>query len=51
MQSERPWTPHHMPTTDEVKRAIHSQFPDVSVEGLEHLGSGWEFDAYLTPDG
>ena len=31
--------------------AIGSRFPHVRTEGLTHLGSGWDFDAFLTTDG
>jgi aminoglycoside phosphotransferase (APT) family kinase protein len=31
--------------------AIHACFPTIRIEGLRHLGSGWDFDAYLTSDG
>ena len=31
--------------------AIHACFPGVVTDGLTHLGSGWDFDAYLTTDG
>ena len=31
--------------------AIHACFPNVRTDGLTHLGSGWDFDAFLTTDG
>jgi len=31
--------------------AIRACFPSVRTEGLTHLGSGWDFDAFLTTDG
>jgi len=31
--------------------AIRACFPDVRAAGLVHLGSGWDFDAFLTTDG
>lgn len=34
-----------------ARSAIVSQFPDVDAGSLAHLGSGWEYDAYLTADG
>lgn len=34
-----------------ARSAIESQFPDVDAGSLEHLGSGWEHDAYLSADG
>jgi aminoglycoside phosphotransferase (APT) family kinase protein len=30
---------------------IRASFPAVAVEGLRHIGLGWEFDAFLTADG
>jgi aminoglycoside phosphotransferase (APT) family kinase protein len=30
---------------------IRASFPALATEGLRHLGSGWEFDAFLTADG
>lgn len=49
--ADRPWDAHHAADVEDLRRAIRAQFPDVPVEGLEHLGSGWEFDAYVTGDG
>lgn len=34
-----------------ARLAIEFQFPDVDVGSLEHLGSGWEYDAWRTADG
>lgn len=39
-----------MPEIRDLEEAIRCQFPDVSADGLVHLGSGWEFNAYLTRD-
>ena len=30
---------------------IHSNFPSVGVGSVKHIGSGWEFDAFLTAEG
>ncbi len=49
--SERPWDPHHVPTAAELKAAVRAHVPDVDVDGLRPLGSGWEFDVWETPDG
>jgi aminoglycoside 2''-phosphotransferase len=38
-------------TPEGAAEAIRSRFPDVDARNLRHLGSGWEFDAYLTGDG
>jgi aminoglycoside phosphotransferase (APT) family kinase protein len=40
------------PLTRETAAAvIESCFPAIECRGLEYLGSGWEFHAYLTSDG
>ena len=40
------------PLTREAATAvIESCFPAIECRGLEYLGSGWEFHAYLTSDG
>lgn len=51
MASHRPWDADRPLTLAAVRSAILSHFPVVDVRGLEHLGSGWEFDAYMTADG
>jgi aminoglycoside phosphotransferase (APT) family kinase protein len=38
-------------TREAVTAAIESCFPAIECRGLEYLGSGWEFHAYLTSDG
>jgi aminoglycoside phosphotransferase (APT) family kinase protein len=48
---DRPWTPHHVPTAGDLKATVRAQFPEVAWAGLRPLGSGWEFDAWETPDG
>jgi len=49
--SERRWDPHHIPSAEELKATVRAQFPQVDSDGLRPLGSGWEFDAWETPDG
>lgn len=45
--------PHLDPPLSEAiaSAAIHACFPNVRTDGLTHLGSGWDFDAFLTTDG
>lgn len=49
--SARP--PHLDPplSRETASAAIHACFPDVCAKGVVHLGSGWDFDAFLTTDG
>lgn len=49
--SGRPWDADRPLTLDGARSAIAAQFPQVNAATLEYLDSGWEFDAYLTPDG
>jgi aminoglycoside phosphotransferase (APT) family kinase protein len=51
MSSDRPWEADRSLTRDTARLAIASQFPEVDARRLGHLGSGWEFDAYVTADG
>jgi aminoglycoside phosphotransferase (APT) family kinase protein len=46
-----PWDPDRSLTMDTASRAINSRFPTIDTQDLAHLGSGWEFDAWLTKDG
>jgi aminoglycoside phosphotransferase (APT) family kinase protein len=46
-----PWDPDRTLTVDGVTRAITAQFPNVDASELRFLGSGWEFDAWLSRDG
>jgi aminoglycoside phosphotransferase (APT) family kinase protein len=39
-----------LPTATAVA-AIHVSFPGIRTDGLTHLASGWDFDAFLTTDG
>ena len=34
-------------TKDLVRLTLGQQFPDLDVEQVQHLGSGWEYDVYL----
>ena len=46
----KPWDPDRSLTPEGAARAIAARFPDVDSSGLSFLGSGWEFDAWLTRD-
>lgn len=40
------------PLTLEAARAVvHAVYPEAEADSLERLGSGWEFDAFVTADG
>lgn len=45
--------PHLDPplSRERASAAIHTCFPGVCTDGLTHLGSGWDFDAFLSTDG
>jgi len=45
-----PWEPDRSLTIDDAAAAIRGSFPTIASGGLEHLGSGWEFDAFVTTD-
>ncbi len=51
MPADPPWKADRVLTLDDAREAIGSGFPEVDARDLRHLGSGWEFDAYLTGDG
>lgn len=46
-----PWETDRELTVELARAAIRAAFPDVDVSLLRHLGSGWEFDVFLTADG
>lgn len=46
-----PWDPDRSLTIEAASRAIKSRLPTIDTQDLAHLGSGWEFDAWLTKDG
>lgn len=47
----RAWEVDRALTPGTACSLIRSQFPRVDAEHVEYLGSGWEFDVYLTRDG
>jgi aminoglycoside phosphotransferase (APT) family kinase protein len=46
-----PWEPTRELTIEGAAALIQSSFPSIESRELTFLGSGWEFDAYLTVDG
>lgn len=46
-----PWDPDRPLTAQGARAVIAACFPEVDSRTLKYLGSGWEFDAYLTTDG
>jgi aminoglycoside phosphotransferase (APT) family kinase protein len=46
-----PWEPDRTLTAETATSLVHKRFPAIDARQLRHLGSGWEFDAYLTADG
>lgn len=49
--SEHPWEVDRTLTTDMAKAAVGSAFPGTDLTTFTHLGSGWDFDVFLTADG
>lgn len=49
--SAPPWAADRPLTREAAAAAIHARFPAIDVREIEHIGSGWEFDAFLTADG
>lgn len=47
----RPWDADRPLTQEGASAAISECFPTVDVRELRHLGSGWDFDAFVTRDG
>ena len=45
-----PWAADRPLTREAAAAAIHACFPAIDVPELEQIGSGWEFDAFLTAD-
>lgn len=45
--SSPPWETDRPLTPDTVRAVVRGAMPEVSDDGLEPLGSGWEFDAFL----
>ena len=46
----RSWEADRLLTPEMAAAVIGSAFPDVDNTNLRYLGSGWEFDAFLTTD-
>jgi aminoglycoside phosphotransferase (APT) family kinase protein len=49
--SSLPWEPDRPLTREAATSLIEACFPAIESAALQHLGSGWEFDAFLTTDG
>lgn len=49
--SSPPWAADRNLTPDTASAVIKASFPAIDTEQIEHLGSGWEYDAFLTRDG
>ncbi|MFN2566393.1 MAG: phosphotransferase family protein [Gemmatimonadaceae bacterium] len=49
--SSPPWEPDRPLTRETASSLISACFPTIDSRELRHLGSGWEFDAFLTTDG
>jgi aminoglycoside phosphotransferase (APT) family kinase protein len=45
------WEADRKLTLDDARALIGARFPEVDSSELKHLGSGWEFDVFLTRDG
>ena len=48
---DRVWDADRPLTLETAAAVIAVAFPGVDASGLKYLGSGWEFDAFLTTDG
>jgi aminoglycoside phosphotransferase (APT) family kinase protein len=46
-----PWDPDHGLSLEQATALVGHSFDQVNPDGLRLLGSGWEFDAYLSSDG
>ena len=49
--SGRPWEADRPLTPEMARNAVQTCFPAIDSSELRHIGSGWEFDAFLTGDG
>jgi aminoglycoside 2''-phosphotransferase len=49
--SLHPWEADRPLTLEIARHALQTCFPEIDSSELRHLGSGWEFDAFLTGDG
>lgn len=45
-----PWDADRPLDLEQVRRAVSDQFPDLRVERVEPLGSGWDNDSFLIDD-
>ena len=45
-----PWEPDRELTLEHAQSVIRASLPSLNADDLTFLGSGWEFDAYLTSD-
>jgi aminoglycoside phosphotransferase (APT) family kinase protein len=51
MTPSKPWEPDRPLSAKTVSAAISACFPEVNSASPRFLGSGWEYDAWLTADG
>jgi hypothetical protein len=49
--SSKPWEPDRPLNVEIARSVIRAAFPHVDVSRVEYVGSGWEFDVYVTADG
>lgn len=45
-----PWEPDRPLTLEDARAVIMACFPAIDARELKYLGSGWDYDAYLTSD-
>ena len=45
------WLPGPSLTKDTAAKLIGTSFPGMETANLQHLGTGWQYDAFLTTDG
>ena len=48
---DKPWDADRPLDAGQVRASIESQFPGLDARAISFLGSGWEFDVYVTADG
>lgn len=49
--SSHPWEPDRQLNVEIARSVIRAAFPRVDVTRLDPVGSGWEFDVFVTADG
>jgi hypothetical protein len=49
--SYHPWEPDRLLSVEIARSVIRAAFPRVDVTRVEFVGSGWEFDVFVTADG